>query len=314
MPEEGRVLDAKEYPGNLTPYVILTCILAASGGLIFGYDIGISGGVSTMPSFLEKFFPAIRRDMTEGSSRNQYCQYDSQLLTMFISSSFLAALLASLVASTVTRKLGRNIAIFFGGILFLAGGIVNGFAKALWMLILGRMLIGFGIGFVNQSVPLYLSEMAPYKRFLFLEGGIQMLISQVVVAACIGAQFGLDGNVRVMPKWCAIVLVLVICIYVSGFAWSWGPLAWLVPSEIFPLEIRSTAQSINVSVNMLVTWAVAQMFLSMLCHLKFGLFLLLAFFVLIMTLFVYYFLPETKCVPIEDAIVWKRHLLRGAYE
>jgi MFS transporter, SP family, sugar:H+ symporter len=33
----------KEYPGNLTPFVTVTCIVAAMGGLIFGYDIGISG-------------------------------------------------------------------------------------------------------------------------------------------------------------------------------------------------------------------------------------------------------------------------------
>lgn len=33
----------KEYPGKLTPFVTVTCIVAAMGGLIFGYDIGISG-------------------------------------------------------------------------------------------------------------------------------------------------------------------------------------------------------------------------------------------------------------------------------
>ncbi|KAG5614006.1 hypothetical protein H5410_013830 [Solanum commersonii] len=37
--------NGKEYPGNLTLYVTMTCIVAAMGGLIFGYDIGISGSV-----------------------------------------------------------------------------------------------------------------------------------------------------------------------------------------------------------------------------------------------------------------------------
>ncbi|KAK8504063.1 hypothetical protein V6N12_033279 [Hibiscus sabdariffa] len=92
------------------------------------------------------------------------------------------------------------------------------------------------------------------------------------------------------------------------FAWSWGPLGWLVPSEIFPLEIRSAAQSINVSVNMIFTFLVAQVFLTMLCHLKFGLFLFFAFFVVIMSIFIYYFLPETKGIPIEEMNqVWKSH-------
>jgi MFS family permease len=38
----------------------------------------------------------------------------------------------------------------FGGLLFCAGAIINGFAQAVWMLILGRILLGFGIGFANQ--------------------------------------------------------------------------------------------------------------------------------------------------------------------
>lgn len=482
--------NGKEYPGNLTLYVTITCIVAAMGGLIFGYDIGISGGVTSMDPFLKKFFPSVYRKQKADDSTNQYCKFDSQTLTMFTSSLYLAALLSSIVASTVTRKLGRKLSMLFGGVLFCAGALINGFAQAVWMLIVGRILLGFGIGFANQSVPLYLSEMAPYKyrgalnigfqlsitigilvanvlnyffakipggwgwrlslggamvpaliitvgslvlpetpnsmiergredeakvklkrirgvsnvdeefndlvaaseasrivehpwrnllqrkyrphltmailipffqqltginvimfyapvlfktigfgsdaslmsavisgcvnavatmvsiygvdkwgrRFLFLEGGAQMLICQIAIAICIALKFGLDGNPGELPKWYAIVVVLLICIYVAGFAWSWGPLGWLVPSEIFPLEIRSAAQSINVSVNMVFTFAIAQIFLAMLCHLKFGLFLFFALCVVVMTIFIFFFLPETKNIPIEEmAIVWKEH-------
>lgn len=131
---------------------------------------------------------------------------------------------------------------------------------------------------------------------------------QVVVAICIAIKFGVDGEPGELPKWYAIVVVLFICIYVAGFAWSWGPLGWLVPSEIFPLEIRSAAQSLNVSVNMVFTFAIAQIFMMMLCHLKFGLFLFFGFFVLVMSIFIYFFLPETKNIPIEEmVVVWKEH-------
>ncbi|KAK4252734.1 hypothetical protein QN277_014346 [Acacia crassicarpa] len=486
----------REYPGNLTVFVTITCIVAAMGGLIFGYDIGISGGVTSMDPFLLKFFPSVYRKKHHDQTTNKYCQYDSQVLTMFTSSLYLAALLSSLVASTVTRKFGRKLSMLFGGVVFFAGALINGLAQAVWMLILGRILLGVGIGFANQSVPLYLSEMAPYKyrgalnigfqlsitigilianvlnyffakikggwgwrlslggamvpaliitvgslllpdtpnsmiergdqegarkklqkvrgledveeefrdlvaaseaskkvehpwrkllqrryrpqltmailipffqqftginvimfyapvlfnsigfkddaalmsavitglvnviatlvsiygvdkwgrRALFLEGGAQMLICQAVVAACIGAKFGLDGNPGELPKWYAVVVVLFICIYVAGFAWSWGPLGWLVPSEIFPLEIRSAAQSVNVSFNMLWTFFVAQVFLTMLCHMKFGLFIFFAFFVLVMSIFIYHFLPETKGIPIEEmGQVWKTHWFWAKY-
>ena len=121
-------------------------------------------------------------------------------------------------------------------------------------------------------------------------------------------KFGTDGNPGMLPIWYAIVVVLFICIYVSGFAWSWGPLGWLVPSEIFPLEIRSAAQSVTVATNMFFTFVVAQIFVTMLCHLKFGLFIFFAFFVLAMTLFVYFLLPETKAIPIDEMTrVWRTH-------
>ena len=35
--------NGKAYPGKLTKRVLVTCIVAAMGGLIFGYDLGISG-------------------------------------------------------------------------------------------------------------------------------------------------------------------------------------------------------------------------------------------------------------------------------
>lgn len=111
-----------------------------------------------------------------------------------------------------------------------------------------------------------------------------------------------------MSKTDADIVLILICAYVAAFAWSWGPLGWLVPSEISPLEVRSAGQGINVAVNMLFTFLVAQAFLSMLCHLKFGLFFFFAVFVLIMTVFVYLFLPETKGVPIEEMnLVWRAH-------
>jgi hypothetical protein len=38
----------KDYPGKLTMFVLFACVVAATGGLIFGYDIGISGTCSPL--------------------------------------------------------------------------------------------------------------------------------------------------------------------------------------------------------------------------------------------------------------------------
>lgn len=129
----------------------------------------------------------------------------------------------------------------------------------------------------------------------------------------IGLKFGVSGE-AVLSSGEADFILFLICAYVAAFAWSWGPLGWLVPSEICPLEIRSAGQAINVSVNMLLTFIIAQGFLSLLCHMKFGLFYLFACFVIVMTLFIYFFLPETKNIPIEEMNrVWKAHWFWGKY-
>ncbi|KAL6647231.1 hypothetical protein ACP70R_014668 [Stipagrostis hirtigluma subsp. patula] len=485
----------KDYPGKLTLFVFLTCVVAATGGLIFGYDIGISGGVTSMDPFLEKFFPEVYRKKQTADKANQYCKYDNQLLQTFTSSLYLAALVASFFAATVTRAFGRKWSMFGGGLTFLVGAALNGAAENVAMLIIGRILLGVGVGFANQSVPVYLSEMAPARlrgmlnigfqlmitigilaaelinygtnkikagygwrvslalaavpagiitlgalflpdtpnsllerghadearrmlrrvrgtedigeeyadlvaaseearqvrhpwrnilqrryraqltmavmipffqqltginvimfyapvlfdtlgfksdaslmsavitglvnvfatlvsvftvdrlgrRKLFLQGGTQMIICQIVVGTLIAIKFGTSG-IGEIPKGYAAVVVVFICAYVAGFAWSWGPLGWLVPSEIFPLEIRPAGQSINVSVNMLFTFVIAQAFLTMLCHFKFGLFYFFAGWVVIMTVFIALFLPETKNVPIEEMVlVWKSHWFWGKF-
>ncbi|CAH9141732.1 unnamed protein product [Cuscuta epithymum] len=195
---------------------------------------------------------------------------------------------------------GINVIMFYAPVLFNTIGFGDDAS------LMSAVVTG-GVNVVATLVSIYYVDKLG-RRFLFLEGGIQMFICQVVIAIFIGVKFGVNGYPGELPKWYAVVVVLFICIYVSAFAWSWGPLGWLVPSEIFPLEIRSAAQSINVAVNMIFTFIIGQVFLTMLCHMKFGLFLFFAFFVSIMTSLVYLFLPETKNIPIEEmVVVWKKH-------
>lgn len=104
-----------------------------------------------MDEFLSKFFPSVyRKSKDQSCDTNQYCKYDSQLLTLFTSSLYLAALVASFIASTVNRVFGRKTTMFVGGIFFLAGSSLNAFAQNVEMLIAGRIFLGIGVGFANQ--------------------------------------------------------------------------------------------------------------------------------------------------------------------
>lgn len=106
-----------------------------------------------MPSFLNQFFPSVVKKM-KGAHESEYCKFDSELLTLFTSSLYLAALVASFGASVVTQKFGRKPSMFLGGVSFLIGSVLNGIANNIEMLIFGRLLLGVGVGFANQVLQL----------------------------------------------------------------------------------------------------------------------------------------------------------------
>lgn len=145
------------------------------------------------------------------------------------------------------------------------------------------------------------------RRMLLLQAGVQMFLSQMVVAVVLGLK--VKDHSESLTKGLALLVVVMVCTFVAAFAWSWGPLGWLIPSETFPLETRSAGQSVTVCVNMVFTFVIAQAFLSMLCHFKFGIFIFFSAWVSVMSVFVLFLLPETKNVPIEEMTgrVWSQH-------
>ncbi|KAK1380082.1 4D hexose transporter [Heracleum sosnowskyi] len=166
----------KEFEAKFTRIVLLSCVMAASGGLMFGYDVGISGGVTSMPHFLKEFFPVVYRRSQEKGLDSNYCKYNNQGLQWFTSSLYLAALLATFLASYTTRRWGRKSTMLCAGIFFIVGVALNAAAMNLLMLILGRILLGCGVGFANQAVPLFLSEIAPTR----LRGALNIVFQLMV--------------------------------------------------------------------------------------------------------------------------------------
>ena len=111
-----------------------------------------------------------------------------------------------------------------------------------------------------------------------------------------------------ISKHTALIMLIMLCIYSAGFGWSWGPLSWVIPSEIFPLKIRTIGQSISIGINFATTFVIAQTFLTMLCHMRYGAFLFFAAWIFVMTTFVALFLPETKGISLDSMeVVWQGH-------
>lgn len=196
---------------------------------------------------------------------------------------------------------GINAIMFYAPVLFDTLGFKNDAS-------LYSAVITGAVNVISTVVSIYSVDKVG-RRFLLLEAGVQMFLSQSVIAVILGLK--VKDHTTDLHSGYAIFVVIMVCTFVSGFAWSWGPLGWLIPSETFPLETRSAGQSVTVCVNLLFTFVIAQAFLSMLCHFKFGIFLFFSGWVLVMSFFVFFLLPETKNVPIEEMTekVWKQHWL-----
>ena len=136
-----------------------------------------------MDSFLKKFFPVVYKRMKEDTKISNYCKFDSQLLTSFTSSLYIAGLVASFVASWITKKFGRKPTILAGGAAFLIGSALGGAAFNVYMVILGRILLGVGVGFANQVVYLiaiFLSFLSNIYLFLKTFFKLKMFLKIII--------------------------------------------------------------------------------------------------------------------------------------
>jgi SP family sugar:H+ symporter-like MFS transporter len=83
------------------------------------------------------------------------------------------------------------------------------------------------------------------RRKLLLFGAIGMAVCQFIVAIA-GTVVGTD-NLPVQR-----LLIAFVCIYIFFFACSWGPVAWVVTGEIFPLKVRAKSLSMTTATNWLL--------------------------------------------------------------
>ncbi|CAJ2503176.1 Uu.00g105700.m01.CDS01 [Anthostomella pinea] len=97
------------------------------------------------------------------------------------------------------------------------------------------------------------------RRPLLLWGAIGMCVSQFLVAVLGTTTTGQDasGNILVYNVAAQKAGIAFVCIYIFFFASTWGPLAWVVTGEIFPLKTRAKSLGMATATNWLLNWAIA---------------------------------------------------------
>ncbi|XP_036892582.1 solute carrier family 2, facilitated glucose transporter member 8 isoform X1 [Sturnira hondurensis] len=92
-----------------------------------------------------------------------------------------------------------------------------------------------------------------------------------------------------------------MCLFIAGFAVGWGPIPWLLMSEIFPLHVKGVATGVCVLTNWLMAFLVTKEFSSLMEVLRpYGAFWLASAFCILSVLFTLSCVPETKGKTLEQ--------------
>lgn len=149
------------YKNRFQVYVI--AVVAAMGGLLFGFDTGVISGA--IP-FLQKDFGI-----------------DEGMIEMITTAGLLGAVAGALFCGKITDYWGRKNVIVMSAIIFVVGAVWSGYAPDSLNLILARLFLGIAIGVSSFAVPLYIAEISPTNMRGTLVSMFQLMITLGVLVS-----------------------------------------------------------------------------------------------------------------------------------
>ncbi|CAE6501516.1 unnamed protein product [Rhizoctonia solani] len=137
----------------------LMSISACWGGMLFGWDTGLIGGILPRSSFKHSF------GLDSPSMAKDYANLQGWIVTVLQAGCFFGAMSAGFISD----RFGRKKALFAAAFFFFLGSILQTVCavggqsarSSLNQLYVGRAIGGYGVGLVSMVVPTYVSESAP---------------------------------------------------------------------------------------------------------------------------------------------------------
>jgi len=133
------------------------------------------------------------------------------------------------------------------------------------------------------------------RRALLLYGAFGMAICLATVGVLVlttdPSQSG-PGN----------AIIAFICLFIVNFAYSWGPIAWIIPAEVFPINVRAKGIALSTMSNWLANFAIAKSVPSLVLPSGFGVggtFLFFAGFAVVEFFWVMTHIHETSNITLE---------------
>jgi len=172
---------------------LLTCILAALAGLMFGLDIGVISGAT---QFIQAEF-----------------QISDHTIEWIVSSMMFGAAVGAAFAGWLSVRLGRKRSLILGAVLFVTGSLLCGGAWSPQTLIAARFILGLAIGIAAFTAPLYLAEVASEDIRGAMISIYQLMITiGIFIAFLSDTAFSYSGNWR----WMLGVIAIPGALFLAG--------------------------------------------------------------------------------------------------
>ena len=202
---------------------------------------------------------------------------------------FFKVLLVGVLLQMFQQLVGINVMIYYSTTIFGYAGMTG----------LIAMMTVPTVNMLFTFPAIHLVEKWGRKKLLYVGAGIMLVTMLAAGVAFHAIENAADpALIGGGPR---LLLLAAVILYIFGFAVSWGPVAWLVCSEIFPLEGREIGMTITTMVN----WTFAGLVMSNALTFMdtFGnpsIFYLFAGFCAMAILFVSMFVPETRGSTLEE--------------
>ncbi|EHA18631.1 hypothetical protein ASPNIDRAFT_55668 [Aspergillus niger ATCC 1015] len=134
------------------------------------------------------------------------------------------------------------------------------------------------------------------RKKTLLAGAIGMAVCHFICAGLIGSYEGTFGEHK-SAGWATVAFVWI---FIINFAYSWGPCAWIVVSEVFPLSMRAKGVSIGGSSNWLNNFGVGLATSPFIAASTYGTFIFFGCITVVGAIYVWFFVPETKGRTLEE--------------
>lgn len=154
----------------------------------------------------------------------------------------------------------------------------------------------YGIVNTLSTLPAVLFIDRVGRRPLLISGAFGTFASMVIIGSIVGAYGSSLPNHKV-AGWVAIAFVYI---YDVNFSYSFAPIGWLLPSEIFALDGRAKAMSFTTSTTWLCNFIIGLVTPDMLANLGWGTYIFFAAFCLLGLFFAIFLVPETRGKSLED--------------